>query len=67
MFSATDRAGRYAFYAIPAHGGAVRPVLSFDDPYRQPRRPEFDTDGRRLVFTIATDESDVWVMNLAHR
>ena len=63
-FTATDRQGRYAFYAIPTAGGVPRPVLTFDNPTRQPRRPEFDTDGERLVFTIATDESDVWVMEL---
>ena len=63
-FAATDRQGRYAFYAIPAAGGSPRPVLEFDNAARQPRRPEFDTDGQRVVFTIATDESDVWVMAL---
>ena len=66
-FSATDTEGRYAFYRIAAAGGAPRPVLVFDDPARQPRRPEFDTDGRRLFFTIPSDESDVWLMELARR
>ena len=42
-------------------------MLTFDDPTRQPRRPEFDTDGRRLFFTIATDESDVWLLELGRR
>jgi len=41
--------------------------LQFDDPSHQPRRSEFDTDGRRLFFTIASDESDVWVMELMRR
>ena len=66
-FAASDRQGRHAFYALPLSGGTPRPVLTFDDPLRQPRRPEFDTDGRRLFFTIATDESDVWVMDLRVR
>lgn len=63
-FAAIDAFGRYAFYAIRTAGGSPRPVLAFDDPTRQPRRPEFDTEGRRLFFTIATDESDVWLMEL---
>lgn len=63
-FAAIDRAGRHGFYALPARGGAPRPVLTFDDPTRQPRRPEFDTDGRRLFFTIAGDEADVWLLDL---
>ena len=66
-FAATDRQGKYAFYALPLSGGTPRPVLTFDDPLRQPRRPEFDTDGRRLFFTLVTDESDVWVMELRAR
>jgi Tol biopolymer transport system component len=67
FFSAIDRDGRYGFYTLPYGGGPPRPVLTFDDPARQPRRPEFDTDGRRLFFTIATDESDVWLLELARR
>lgn len=63
-FSAIDARGQYGFYSLPLAGGEPRPLLAFDDPTRQPRRPEFDTDGRRLFFTIASDESDVWVMEL---
>jgi hypothetical protein len=64
---AVDRQGRYAFYSIPSRGGTPHLVLQFDDPSHQPRRSEFDTDGRRLFFTIASDESDVWVMELMRR
>ena len=63
-FSAIDARGTYGFYAISAAGGEPRALLAFDDPLRQPRRPEFDTGGGRLFFTIASDESDVWVMEL---
>jgi TolB protein len=66
-FAAIDSAGGYSFHAIPARGGVPRPVLTFEDPARQPRRPEFDTDGRRLFFTIASDEADVWMLQLAQR
>jgi Tol biopolymer transport system component/serine/threonine protein kinase len=67
FFSAIDRDGHHAFYTLPARGGTPRLVLTFDDPTRQPRRPEFDTDGRRLFFTIASDESDVWMLELRRR
>ncbi|HEX7124094.1 MAG TPA: hypothetical protein VF178_17080, partial [Gemmatimonadaceae bacterium] len=63
-FHAVDSAAQAGFYEIPLRGGAPRLVLSFPDPGLRPRRPEFDTDGRRLYFTVATDESDVWMMHL---
>lgn len=63
-FHAVDRDSRHAFYELPLRGGPPRLVLKFTDPARQPRRFEFDTDGRRLFFTLATDESDVWLMEL---
>jgi Tol biopolymer transport system component len=63
-FHAVDRESRHAFHEIPVQGGAPRLVLQFPDLAMQPRRFEFDTDGRRLFFTVATDESDVWLMEL---
>ena len=63
-FHAIDRESRHAFYEMPLKGGAPRLVLRFPDLATQPRRFEFDTDGRRLFFTVATDESDVWLMQL---
>ena len=66
-FQAVDRDSRHAFYEMPMRGGAPRLVFRFPDPARQPRRTEFDTDGRRLFFTVATDESDVWMMDLQRK
>jgi TolB protein len=66
-FAAIDRDGHHAFYALSMRGGEPRRVLRFEDPTFQPRRPEFDTDGRLLYFTIATDESDVWMLELGRR
>ena len=63
-FHAIDRESRHAFYEMPLRGGMPRLILRFPDLTRQPRRFEFDTDGRRLYFTVATDESDVWLMEL---
>lgn len=67
FFQAVDPDARHAFYEIPMRGGAPRLVFRFPDPSRQPRRTEFDTDGRRLFFTVATDESDVWMMDLQRK
>jgi Tol biopolymer transport system component len=64
---AIDRDSRHAFYEIPMRGGTPRLVFRFPDLSRQPRRTEFDTDGRRLFFTVATDESDVWMMDLQRK
>jgi Tol biopolymer transport system component len=66
-FHAVDRDSRHAFYEIPVRGGVPRLVFRFPDLARQPRRTEFDTDGRRLFFTVATDESDVWMMDLQRK
>jgi Tol biopolymer transport system component len=63
-FHAMDRESRHSFYELPLRGGSARLILRFPDPARQPRRFEFDTDGKRLFFTLATDESDVWLMEL---
>ena len=61
---AIDRDARHAFYEMPISGGAPRLVLRFPELTQQPRRFEFDTDGRRLFFTVASDESDVWMIEL---
>jgi eukaryotic-like serine/threonine-protein kinase len=66
-FHAVDNDSHHVFYEIPVRGGAPRVAFRFPDPTKQPRRPEFDTDGRRLFFTVATDESDVWVMELRRK
>jgi eukaryotic-like serine/threonine-protein kinase len=63
---AIDRESHHAFYELPLRGGTPRLVLRFSDLGKQPRRAEFDTNGRRLFFTVATDESDVWMLEL-HR
>jgi hypothetical protein len=35
--------------------------VRFDDPLRPSLRREFASDGTRFFFTIAQDESDIWV------
>ncbi len=52
-----------SIYAIPVKGGAPRLVLR-DQPDARFGRWEFTTDGKRMFFTRADWEADVWVMEL---
>jgi eukaryotic-like serine/threonine-protein kinase len=59
---ADDRSA--TIWSMPVTGGTPRLLMRFDDPLRPSLRREFATDGQRFYFTIAQDESDVWVMEL---
>jgi serine/threonine-protein kinase len=59
--------GRRGIYALPPGGGTAREILRFDDPWRQPVFGGFDTDGRRLYFTMDEAQSDLWVADLRSR
>jgi Tol biopolymer transport system component len=60
-FKAADPERRASIWAVPADGGRPRVLVRFDDPQRPSLRREFATDGARFFFTIAQDESDIWV------
>jgi WD40-like Beta Propeller Repeat len=60
-FKAADAERRASIWAVPASGGTPRLMVRFDDPQRPSLRREFATDGVRFFFTIAQDESDIWV------
>jgi Tol biopolymer transport system component len=62
-----DARGQAALWALAPEGGAPRQLVRFDEPMRPTRRPEFAVDDRRLYFTLAQSESDVWVMQLSGR
>ena len=66
-YKAYDRDRQSTMWAVPAAGGEPRLLLRFDDPTRRSLRREFATDGRRLYFTVARDESDIWTMELVRR
>jgi len=59
-----DARGQAALWALGVDGGAPRLLVRFDEPLRPTRRPEFAADTRRLYFTLAQSESDVWVMEV---
>jgi dipeptidyl aminopeptidase/acylaminoacyl peptidase len=64
MFVMTRRDDRrYGIYSVPVAGGVPRLLLR-DDPAHRISRWDFATDGRRLFFTLAADESDVYMMEL---
>ncbi len=51
------------FWAVPVSGGSPRLLLALG-PQGSTRRQEFATDGRYLYFTLASDEADIWTMDL---
>jgi hypothetical protein len=53
-----------SFWRASVAGGSPQRILRLDDPSHRTRRPEFDTDGRLLFFTISADEADVMVAHL---
>jgi len=63
----TGRDGARRFWAVPVGGGEPTILVEFDDPSRPSPRPEFATDGERFFFTIADQQSDIWVMELRWR
>ena len=58
-----DQQGRFTSYSIPLARGAPRTLLR-DDPAHRIGRYDFTTDRRRLFYTAAADESDVYVMEI---
>ena len=63
-FKAADAERRASIWSVPANGGTPRLLVRFDDPKRPSLRREFATDGVRFFFTIAQDESDIWVVEI---
>ena len=64
VFQAVDSSSIVSFWSVSATGGTPRRLLRLDDPRHGARRPEFDTDGKSLFFTIAADEAEVAVVTL---
>lgn len=58
-----NASSQYSIYSVPVTGGTPRLLLR-DDPAHRISRWEFVTDGRKLFFTLAADESDVYVMQV---
>lgn len=57
----------WRFWAVPVTGGPSRLVLSFDPEGSRLGGVAFSTDGARLFFTVTSDESDVWTVELGTR
>ena len=56
--------GHWAIWSIPVTGGSPRELVGFD---KGTGGVAFCTDGRRVFFTISSDDSDVWTMRLTRR
>jgi Tol biopolymer transport system component len=63
MFHTGGVGGQHAFWSASVKGGDPKLVARFSDRLAA-RRPDFATDGKRIVFVATTDEADVWVMTL---
>ncbi len=63
-FQTRDPGGIYSYWSVSTAGGPPRRLLRLAEPGRRTRRPEFDTDGRNLFFTVVDDEADVAVVSL---
>lgn len=64
FYLAADPARGNEIRAIPVAGGASRLVLRLDAEGWVQRIQRFATDGRRVFFSLADDEADLWVMTL---
>jgi hypothetical protein len=64
FYKAYDRDRKSTIWSVPVTGGPPRLLVRFDDPTRRSLRREFATDGARLYFTVAREESDIWTMEL---
>ena len=63
-YKAYDAQLQTSIWSVPVDGGEPQLLVTFDDPNRRSLRREFATDGQRFYFTIASDESDIWAMEL---
>ena len=66
-YSALGAQGERTLFEVQVAGGEPRVLLSFPDPTKQLRRVEFDASDKRLYFTIAEDESDIYMLELRKR
>jgi Tol biopolymer transport system component len=63
-YKAYDARDGSSIWSVPITGGTPRLLIRFSDPSKPSARREFATDGRRLYFTVAEPQSDVWLMTL---
>jgi Tol biopolymer transport system component/tRNA A-37 threonylcarbamoyl transferase component Bud32 len=54
-----------SIWSVPVSGGRATLLVSFDDPSRPAGRHEFAFGGKQFYFTIASRESDIWVLELS--
>ena len=66
-FRGYDRSRISSIWSLDLDTARPRLLVRFDDPARRSLRREFATDGQRLYFIVARDESDIWGMELDRR
>jgi eukaryotic-like serine/threonine-protein kinase len=66
-YKAYDARERSSIWVAPVSGGAPRLIIRFDDPARPSGRREIATDGKRMFFSLAQQEADVWLVEIKGR
>ena len=66
-YKAYDARERSSIWVAPVSGGAPRLLIRFDDPAHPSGRREIATDGKRMFFSLAQQEADVWLVELKPR
>jgi Tol biopolymer transport system component len=57
----------WRFWSVPVTGGKAHLVLAFNPAAQQLGGVAFSTDGARIFYTVTSDESDVWAVELGPR
>jgi serine/threonine-protein kinase len=66
-YKAYDARERSSIWVAPVSGSGPRLIIRFDDPARPSGRREIATDGKRMFFSLAQQEADLWLVELKSR
>jgi Tol biopolymer transport system component len=66
-YKAYDARDRSSIWVTPIDGGPARLLIAFDDPAHPSGRREIATDGKRLFFSLAQQEADIFLIDLRGR
>jgi Tol biopolymer transport system component/DNA-binding SARP family transcriptional activator len=58
--------GDASFWAVPVTGGTPRRLLRLEGPTHASRHIGFGTNGKRIFFTMTSDEASIWLLQLGH-
>ncbi len=62
-----DSTGEPVYWSVDLHSGALRKLVTFDQPESRTVRGVFDTDGTRFYFVAGEHQADIWVAEVERR